>query len=68
MMDVLKWFGCGIQWFTLAHVLSKKMIYIHFFLWYEISRGLAIIKDFTAHWAIKSVQMANVWKFVSMSE
>ena len=26
-------------------------------------KGLAIIWDFTAHWAIKIVQMVNIWKF-----
>ena len=29
---------------------------------------MAIIKDFTAHWAIKNKQMANDWKVDSMPE
>ena len=58
-----------LNFITLAYVSSKKMIDIHFY-WYgcEKSIGLAIIQDFTAHWAIKNKQMANVWKFDSMPE
>ena len=45
------------------------MIDIHFYFWgSEHSKGLAIIQDFTAHWAMKNEQMANVWKFDSMPD
>ena len=48
---------------TSAFISSKKMIDIYFYLYgYENSQGLAIIQDFTAHWAIENKQMANVWK------
>jgi hypothetical protein len=37
---------------------------IHFYCQrYENSKGLAIIQDFTAHWAIKDKWMGNVWTF-----
>jgi hypothetical protein len=32
----------------------------------KILLGLAIIQDFTAHWAIKNKQMVNVWTFDSV--
>ena len=49
---------------TLDYISSKKIIDIYFYFWgYENSKGLAIIQDFTAHWAIKNKQMANVWTF-----
>ena len=45
------------------------MIDIHFYCQgYGNSKGLAIIQDFTAHWAIKNEQMANVWTFNIESE
>jgi hypothetical protein len=34
----------------------------------EILKGLAIIQDFTAHWAIKNEQITNVWIFNIESE
>ena len=47
----------------------KKGIYIYFyFQGYENSKGLGIIQDFTAHWAIKNKEMANVWTFDLESE
>ena len=37
---------------------------IQFYLWgFWNTKGLAIIHDFTAHWAIKNEQMVNIWKF-----
>ena len=55
-----------LNFITLAYLSSKKMIYIHFYCnGYEDSKGLAIIQDFTAHWAVKNKQMANVWTFDS---
>ena len=40
------------------------MIYIQFYCsGYENSIGLANIKDFTAHWAVKNKPMANVSTF-----
>ena len=49
---------------TLAYVYSRKMKDVHFYCWgYENSKGLAIIQDFTAHWAIQNKQMVNVWTF-----
>ena len=33
---------------------------------YENSKGLAIIQDFTAYWAIKNKEMVIVWKFDSV--
>ena len=48
----------------MAYVSSKKMTDIHFYCQrYENYKGLAIIQDFTAHWAIKDKQMVNVWTF-----
>ena len=52
---------------TLAYISSDKIIDIHFYWWqYENSKGLAIIQDFTAHWAIKNKQIMNVCKFISV--
>ena len=54
---------------TSAYISSKKMIDIYFYFWgYENSNGLAIIEDFTAHWAIKNKEMSNVWTFDWESE
>ena len=51
----------------LASISSKKGIDIQFYFhWYKNSKGLAIIQDFTAHWAIKNEEMVNVWKFDSV--
>ena len=51
----------------LASVFSKKGIDIRFYFhWYENSKGLAIIQDFTAHWEIKNEEMVNIWKFDSV--
>jgi hypothetical protein len=45
------------------------MIHIHFYCQgYENSKGLAIIQDFTAHWAIKNEEIVNVWTFNIESE
>jgi hypothetical protein len=53
----------------LAYVSSKKMIDIHSYCYgYKDDKGLAIIQDFTAHWAIKHKPMANVWTFDLESE
>ena len=50
------------------YILENKL-YIYFYGYgYESSKGLAIIQDFTAHWAIKNKQMANVWTFYIESE
>ena len=58
-----------LNFVTLAYISSKKMVYIYFYFYgYESSKGLAIIQDFTAHWAIKNKQMANVWTFDLESE
>ena len=54
---------------TSTPVSSKKMIDIQlYFQGYAISKGLAIFKDFKAHWTIKNKQMMNVWKFYAMPE
>ena len=54
---------------TSPYISSKKMTYISlYFYGYGNSKGLAIIQDFTAHWAIKNKQMASVWTFHSESE
>jgi hypothetical protein len=51
-----------LYFITLDYVSSKKIIYINFYWYgYESSKGLSIIHDFTAHWAIKNKQMANCW-------
>ena len=45
------------------------MIDINFYFYgYESSKDLAIIQDFTAHWALKNKQMTNVWTFDLESE
>lgn len=52
---------------SLAQISSKKGIDIQFYFhWFKNSMGLAIIQDFTAHWAIKNEEMVNVWKFYSV--
>ena len=52
---------------TSAFISSKKMIDIHFYCSEnEHSKGLTIIQDFTAHWAIKNKRMVNVWTFDSV--
>ena len=59
--------GGVLNFIILAHVSLKKIIYINFYCeGYENSKGLAIIQDFTAHWAIKNKQMVNVWTFDSV--
>ena len=56
-------------WVTSSCDSSMKIMDILFyFLGYENSKGLAIIQDFTAHWAIKNKQMANVLSFYLESE
>jgi hypothetical protein len=51
---------------TSAYISSKKMIDIYFYCWgYENYKGLAIIQDFAAYWAIKNKEMANVLRFGS---
>ena len=58
--------GGVFNFITLAYISSKKIIFIHFYCQgYEHSKGLAIIQDFTAHWALKNKQMVNVWTFDS---
>ena len=53
-----------LNFITLTYVSSEKMTDIHLYCQRnENSQGLAIIQDFTAHWAIKDKQMANVWTF-----
>ena len=42
-------------------------IYFYFEV-YNNSKGLAIIQDFTANWAIKNKQMVNFWTFDFESE
>ena len=57
----------GVDFVTLAHISSKKNVDIYFYGYgYESYKGLAIIQDFTAHWAIKNKQMVNVWTFDSV--
>jgi hypothetical protein len=52
---------------SLAYISSKKMRDICFHCYrYESSKGLSIIQDLTAHWAIKNKQMVNVWTFDSV--
>jgi hypothetical protein len=54
---------------TLDHITSKKITYIYFYCQgYGNAKGLAIIQDFTDHWAIKKKEMANVWTFEIESE
>ena len=58
-----------LNFVTLAHISSKLIIDIYLYFWeYECSKGLAIIQDFTAHWAIENKQMAIVWTFDLESE
>ena len=35
-------------------------------IYYEYSKCLAIIQDFTAHWGIRNKEMVIVWKFDSV--
>jgi hypothetical protein len=52
---------------SLAYVSLKKIKDIHFHCkGYVNSKGLAIIRDFTSHWAIKNKQMVKVWTFDSV--
>jgi hypothetical protein len=57
------------NWVDSAHSSCKKLIDIYFYFeGYENYKRLAIVQDFTAHWAIENKQSANVWNFDSMPE
>ena len=53
-----------LNFVALAYISSTKLIDIYFYGYgYGNSQVLAIIQNFTAHWAIKNKPMANVWTF-----